>query len=740
MLKFVTKNNYLAVYLLIIGVVNIYFLTLPLTKVFGYEFSALNALLISFLSGLFSISYLKSTVKENQKFNVENYVSALRWMLFLPFAISVTNSIIFGFCSFTDGLMFYIVITFPSVIIGSALGISAYFLIKKISVIAFIVFYLLILFIPVLEIYFNPQIYLYNPLIAYFPGTIYDEGLCVDLKLALYRFFNLIFFLSILVYLVKYQIRSSLLGKRKSFLFLTIGVSGIFYFFISNLLGFTTTESRLKNELSFQLESKHFIIHADRRIEKEVLQQVALNQEYYYSQLSDFFVDEPATKINSFIFLNSVQKKELFGSGSADVAKPWLNSIYVSCNSWEGTLKHEIAHCFTAGFGSGVFKLAAGFNPALIEGVAEAADGFYDENSIHNLASIAYQNGFKVDLNSLFNSFSFFGSVSSLSYIYSGSFILYLTDEYGVEKVKQFYRTNDFGSSLVEEINTVIKNYEMFLTALATDGKRDKANYYFGRKPLVSKVCPRYVSSSLNKGWDQLSLKDYNEAENIFEDILSKAQNYSAVVGLSKVYEDRDSLIKAIQLINSSLDAFSGTSTEYDLKFRLAELYIKNSEVAKASQLYNFLSVAKPSQRIELLVNTRISLLQIGRIGKYIKGSNYDKYSALKVLNTKSYNYYSIPLMIDLSILLEEDYQEFLQNFENDLVVKDAISSYAVYKISEHMLKNFDYINARKMAGFALRYKGEPDLLKLTEEHYKKTEWFFRNAKRVLEETNFYLN
>jgi hypothetical protein len=96
--------------------------------------------------------------------------------------------------------------------------------------------------------------------------------------------------------------------------------------------------------------------------------------------------------------------------------------------------------------------------------------------------------------------------------------------------------------------------------------------------------------------------------------------------------------------------------------------------------------------------------------------------------------------MIDLSTSLEEDYKMFLLNFENDLEVKDELSSYAVYKISEYMLKNFDYINARKMAGFSLRYKGDANLLKLTEEHYKKTEWFFRNAENILAETRFELN
>jgi hypothetical protein len=96
--------------------------------------------------------------------------------------------------------------------------------------------------------------------------------------------------------------------------------------------------------------------------------------------------------------------------------------------------------------------------------------------------------------------------------------------------------------------------------------------------------------------------------------------------------------------------------------------------------------------------------------------------------------------MVDLSSLLEEDYKMFLQNFENDLEVVDELSSYAVYKISEYMLKNFDYVNARKMAGFALRFKGDAKLLSLTEEHYKKTEWFLRNAKRIIDETNFELN
>lgn len=733
------KNNYLVIYLIVIGIINLILQTLPLTNVFGYEFSALNALLLSVLSGLFSISLLKSLHKENKKFSVADFISALRWMIFLPFTISIVKSIIFGFCSFTDGLLFYLVITFPSVLIGSAIAFAVFYLIKKFKIISFIVLYLLILFISVLEIYLNPQIYLYNPLFAYFPGTIYDEGLSVDLKLILYRIFNLILFVPVLIYFFQQLSNKTSTIKNIYFLFLVVGISAVFYFWISPVIGFTTTESRLKDELSINVESQHFVIQADSRIEKEVLQQLVLNQEYYYTQLRNLFSDEPENKINSFLFFDSEQKKNLFGSAAADVAKPWLNSIYVSCDTWENTLRHEISHCFTADFGTGVFKLAAGFNPALIEGVAEAADGFYDENNIHHLASLAYKNDYKIDIAKLFSGFSFFGSVSSLSYIYSGSFIKFLITEYGVEKVKYFYQNKDFKESFSTDIDSVVENYKNYLESIADQGTRDKANYYFGRKALISKVCPRYISSRLIKGWEFLYKKEFRKAESIFKAILSKSENLSSLIGLAKVYEEIDSAGAAINLLESNLAKYSGTSSEYDLKFRLAELYVKESKLDEAKQLYYFLNAAKPNRRLEILAATRISLLQNNNIGIYVSGSDYDRYEILKELNSTEYNYSSIPLMIDLSNTLKEDYKLFLQNFKNHLEVKDKLSSFAVYKLSGYMLKNFDYVNARKMAGFALRYKGDTNLLTQTEELYNKTEWFFRNADRVLNETSFKL-
>lgn len=575
---------------------------------------------------------------------------------------------------------------------------------------------------------------------AYFPGTIYDEGITVDFKLVLYRFFNLIFFLPILFYSIRSSKRSISFRKKISIIVTLIVVSALFYFLLSPSLGYTTTESSIKKYLSSTVESEHFLIYADQRISEEELKLIALNHEYYYTMLVQYFREHPSTKINSYLFFNSDQKKSLFGSGAADIAKPWLNSIYISLDSWESTLKHEIAHCFTANFGTGIFKLAAGFNPALIEGLAEAADGIYNGNDIHYLASLAFNNNYRIDIGSIFNGFSFFGSVSTLSYIYSGSFIQYLKENYGVNDVKEFYSSGKFNQIFPVNLNEAIKDYEVFLDTLLLNKTIEEANYYFGRKSLISKVCPRYISSAVTRAWEDYKAENFDDAKDIFNDILTKTESLSALVGLAKVYKSQDSLKKAIDLYLTHSEYFTGTAGEFDLQLRLADLFVLDDQKEDAIELYNFLISVRPNRILTYLSETRLALTQYDLLKKYLSGSDFDKYEILKKLNSKSYFYSSVPIMIELSKSLEEDYNLFLNNFEKDFQVKDETSSYALLKLSEYMLQNLDFMRARKIAGFSIRYKKNINLLKVTELNFNKADWFLRNSETFLERTNIDIN
>ena len=60
--KILSYKNGLLVYALILIVVNIFLTQLPLTSTFGYEFAAVNGLILCIIAGLYTISFIHKSV------------------------------------------------------------------------------------------------------------------------------------------------------------------------------------------------------------------------------------------------------------------------------------------------------------------------------------------------------------------------------------------------------------------------------------------------------------------------------------------------------------------------------------------------------------------------------------------------------------------------------------------------------------------------------------------------------
>jgi hypothetical protein len=707
---------------------NIFFLKLPLVNVFGFELSVVNAFILCILIGLLRISHLRKITKGKK--DSTSFFKQSILLLAIPFIISVINSLFNGFCSFCDGLIFYLLITFVSAFVGVALATLAYSFLKNISVyLVFILIIILVLLIAIAEIYFNPQIYLYNPVFGYFPGTIYDEGLRPFFKLFIYRTLNFSYF-GIIFFLFRASAKITLKSK-----FIRLGIVSfvaIIFYFLSPIFGYSTTHYSLKNNLPVKLESQNFILNTNKIVSEDSL--VILSAEFYHSELRKYFELSPGKKINIYLFESGESKKKLFGSDNADVAKPWLYEVYVSRENWQRTLKHEIAHCFTAPFGSTIFQVAADFNPALIEGAAESADGFYDDLPIHYLAKTAFKNGYQVNLRNLFTpGFNFFNQNSSLSYIYAGSFCKYLANKFGIQKFMKLYRDGFSDNIYDKSLGEIITGYESFLDSLEYETNQNVARYYFGIAGIFSKYCPRYYEDKITEAWNELNNKEYEKSKNIFSKLLENSNNYGALVGLVTVFENSNDLKSAIGLVISKIGNYKNSAYYYLLKLKLADLYGKNHSFEKAGELYKELVSEKPSLRIDFICLIRLALLEKNNslLQKYLSGSDYDKYLVLKRINNSSNKYFCFPVMIELSQRVEEDYQLFLDYFENRITVLDYWSSFAMIKLSEYMLANLDYLNARKISTVALRFNSDPVLFSFTEENQKKNEWIFQNYNSV---------
>ena len=440
MRKIISGRNHLFFYLAVLFLINILIINYPLANVFGFEFSVINSVLLVFLSGFYTLALL-SKEKDYSIFLKNNVVGFISFLI-IPPLISIANNVLTVNCSISDGIVYYLFITFPSVIIGASIAFLSVFISDKFRYVLFIPIVLAILSITFFEFFYNPQIYFYNPVYAYFPGTIYDEAVPVDLKLMVYRILNLLFF-GVIYFISAGVFYKISIFTRKFVIYISLVIAALFIYF-SPEFGFSTTQNKLKSVLNKKISTEHFEIYFSPDADSETVKIISLEHEYYFQALKSFYNVEPEKKYVSFIFKDDNQKKKYFGSENADVAKPWLKETFTIADNYNSSLRHEIAHCFAGEFGWGLFRVADNFNPALIEGTAVAGAPEYDLNSIHYMAALAYNNGYKIQLENLFSGLNFFGNTSGLSYIYAGSFCIYLVDKYGIEKFKRLYSDINF--------------------------------------------------------------------------------------------------------------------------------------------------------------------------------------------------------------------------------------------------------------------------------------------------------
>ena len=709
---------------------NIYLQFIPLTKFFSFEFSFINAILLTFLSGIYFILFYKKNNGGSHKFILKKISFAYILFLIFPALISIIHSFFTSNCPLMHGASFYLIITLPSVIVGASLGIISANIYKHFQLLIFLFLFLIILSIPLFEFYLNPQIYFYNPIFAFYPGTIYDENVSINLHLVIYRIINLIYFGTILFILLKKNILSSKL-KRIAFLTSLFLISMAFVYFSSDF-DFSTSFSKLNKKLNNKVETMHFIIHFPPQIDDNLKKSLCLTHEFYYSQLEKKLGVKEKVKINSYIFDSNAEKKKLIGTANADISKPWQGCSYITLNDYKETLQHELAHCISSNFGVGILKVAYKLNPALIEGIAVSASPFYDEHSIYYMAGIAYKNGYKVNLQSLFDGYTFYTNASSISYVYAGSFSKYLIDNYGINKYKKYYSSNNFYASFNLPFLKAQSRFYNFLDSLNITHSSNEAHYYFGYKSIFNKYCPRYVAEQIKIAWQLYNNKKYYSAEKYFYNINDQTNNYSSLIGLADSYIKENNSNKAIELLRSNISKYMDTGYFYNVEMKLADIYAISGLSNEADSIYEKIVRENPNYffiseaKIRLAFNNDPAKLKV-----YLNGTNFDRFLILKNINENRYNYYSIPVILELASSLNINVNLIKKIFSRSLDTKNFQEVYSIYKISEYLFEHLEINSALKLADLAVKNNHNWDYDSIFKENYNKINWSYSNYNYI---------
>lgn len=714
----ILKECNLYIYLLVLFFINIYIINLPLIKDINYEFSALNSLIIILLAGHFYSVSLKKNI-----FSIRLFLLSAIFFICIPLLIIIAGFCFHTVCSINDALKFFIIITLPSVLISSSLAVIISGAVKKFKYSIYLLVLIIIAAIPAVEIFYNPQIYFYSPLICFFPGNIYDESLDISGKMIIYRVLNCLYFggaAGIIFFLPGFRAK---IGKLFYPVLIILALSFAFY---SYYFGFSTTNKSLIRDLGGYASTEHFDIYYTKKVTAGEARLLKLLHEYYYSELISFFNLKPEGKIKSYIFADEDEKRELFGSGNADMSKPWLNSVYVSMDSYQTTLKHEIAHCFSSSFANGLLKLPEGFNNVLLEGTAMAADPVYSYHSLEYMAALAYHNNYKIRITSLLTLSGFYKNNSSLSYIYAGAFIKYLIDKYGIEKFKMLY--SDFNFEKYYKKNAVqLENDFTKEISQKYINKKAEADYYFGRPSIFMKKCPRYIASRTEKVFQEFSEGKYAEAEKNMSALLQINDSYSLIIGYAETLVKLKQSPKAIDFLSNKAYKFKNTSYYYNIKFKLADLLASAGKIKNAKEIYNEIIYAKPNIRLQMLSLLRLKLDSIGDISQYLTSTDAGRFKILFEINKNHLCFESLPSLIELTKTLNVNYDYIKSLLNREFNITDDMMGYSCLGIINYQIENLDLPSAFNNLDRLKEYKNNAELSKTVYNYETKLKWFKKN-------------
>ncbi len=710
------------IWLIISIAINLYLLNLPLTNVLSYEYSAVNSIIQSFIAGIYSIHFRSKSksiwdgIKKAVSYSFLNYI--------IVFILGLISTIFVQGCPVDKTILFYFLIPPVSILLAISVAVIVASNSRFWGYFLFTLIWLFLLLTAVWDIYNYSQIYFFNPIVGFFPGTIYDEDIQITSQIVLSRFYFLILSVLFLIFVGRIKnIKSSspIIFAKFSFIILVL-----IFEFAKPGLNFATNSDRLKEVLSQQLTTEHFEIFADPTISKEDINYLGLLHEYHYSGLVYEMDSQPSEKITSFIFKDSFQKRGLFGAGNANVAKPWLSQIFLNREQVEGSLKHEIAHLFASEFGWSIFEVAKYFNPAIIEGFAMAFENEYAGHSVDYMAKLARANGYNFNINNLFTGLNFYTATSSISYIYAGSFIKYLKEKYGIGKIKLLYSNGDFENIFDKEIIEIQNAYYDYLDSLEYKFPSAESHYFFGRPSIFTKYCVRYSANQIKGAWYHYSTGAYELSLEKFIGIFKNTNNYSSLRGMILSLGKLNRYYDAVEIIENNLDNFKETAYEYDLKLTLAVYSIRLSDLEKAEFLLQEIYDNPPTDEYFFTSYRWLKIISLDSeiINNFVNGSEFDKYIILSDLYEKENDLQLIPSLISLSKFLDENVTNLLNKLNDIPDPQTTFESRAIYELSEYLNSKYYYEESLQLLTKTKIIDQDSELNKKYSESENLLNWF----------------
>jgi len=477
---------------------------IPLVGAYDYE-----AALCVALVGVFFMPILAPAKTEDSKAWIwKTLASALCFWLFANGSTISVAWIREEICDFNAGLKYQLLISLPTTVLSAIVwGWSNK--LSKSKVIRGLSYYAVVLIdfaAALFALYTWPPLVAFGHFFGYFAGSLYDEAINVTQQLILYRVGTLL----LTLFFVIAQAGSPKFVRKLLCPIIGAAIACGWHFTLSHFeilpaLG----RSELTNTLWMKVSSPdeawtvHFLPNSKHR--SAIAEQASqIKREYSrdFESLETFFKTRPSAPIDIWLYPDYDQKARFLAARNTSFARVWKHEIHlVQGSPLETTPRHEMAHLFAESFAETPLGLAGTWIlPAMgwVEGLAMSAEWRQDEYNLHTWSAAIFEN--KPDIVTPTNLlYGFWGLPSNVAYTLSGSFVHWLIEKYGIDKVKQLsnasmQRFEDIVGISCSDAFTAWKTD--IQARYASKRAQELAKLYFDKPSIWSKHCARKTSAS----------------------------------------------------------------------------------------------------------------------------------------------------------------------------------------------------------------------------------------------------
>jgi tetratricopeptide (TPR) repeat protein len=381
----------------------------------------------------------------------------------------------------------------------------------------------------------EPPIFGYNAFVGYFPGPLYDREISITGSLLLAR--GTVLMEAVLFALLavlgwdgsRWRVRALRLpwsgarGVAGGVALLDLLVLGLL-FAHADALGLRIGRRYIQEQLGGRLETEHCRIFYDTgAYTPEQARELAGEHEFHWAELRAFFGFAPPRPIASYVYASGEQKKRLMGAGGTSFEDALNDELHVNAARYpHPVLRHEMAHLFAAHLHR---WLRICPQIGIHEGIAVAAE-WREESARLGLTpdeACVAMDSLEVlpDIRRIMGAFGFWTQAGSRVYTAAGSFVRYLVDTYGMERLRVLWGSRSFRKAYGRPLDDLASEWRRSRLGgvRLRPGQLRRAEQLFRPPAIFQEPCAHEQARLRSEAAVALSRRDFMGADSLYAEL-----------------------------------------------------------------------------------------------------------------------------------------------------------------------------------------------------------------------------